>query len=253
VDGGTSAATPVAAGVVAAVRSRFPVGPGATPAQLRNVITRLSEDRGSIGFDFEYGWGVISGCKLAQLTGFTIGPSGDPVIGRQPSEITKENEMTSDQQFMQALDSFRESSTAAADVTAAPIDICGTYKKVKPILQGILPFLKLIPNIGKPAAKAIEALMGVLDAFCASPVSGFSLEGGGTSDEASFNNALAAFAEPGGSVATAAAIDVCGTYRKVRPILVGLLPFLALIPNIGKAVAAALKALMSALDSHCGI
>ena len=152
-----------------------------------------------------------------------------------------------DQQFMQALDSFREGS---ADVAAAPLDICGTYKKVKPILQGILPFLKFIPNIGKPAAKAIESLMTVLDAFCASPVSGIS---GGGDDEASFNTALAEFAEPGSAAVTAAAIDVCGTYKKVRPILKGLLPFLALIPNIGKAIAAALTALMTALDKHCGI
>jgi hypothetical protein len=248
VDGGTSAATPVAAGVVAAVRSRFPVGPTSTPAMLRNAVTRLSEDKGTIGFDFEYGWGVISGCKLSQMTGFTTAPIAGPGIEGQPSETTKENEIMSDQQFMQALESFRESG---ADVTAAPVDICGTYKKVKPILQGILPFLKLIPNIGKPAAKAIEALMAALDAFCAAPAPPvFSVEGG---DDASFNNALAAFAEPGGgSIAAAAAVDICGTYKKVKPILLGLLPFLALIPNIGKAVAAALKALMAALDAHCG-
>lgn len=246
VDGGTSAATPVAAGVVAAVRSRFPVGPSATPAMLRNAVTRLSEDRGTLGFDFEYGWGVISGCKLSQMTGFATAPSGT-----QPIDTTKENEMESDQQFMQALESFRES--AAADVTAAPIDICGTYKKVKPILQGILPFLKLIPNIGKPAAKAIEALMTVLDAFCATPIASLSTGSGGSGDDA-FNNALAAFAEPGGgSVAAAAAIDICGTYKKVKPILEGLLPFLALIPNIGKPVAIALKALMAALNAHCGL
>jgi hypothetical protein len=211
---------------------------------LRNAVTRLSEDRGTIGFDFEYGWGVISGCKLSQMTGFSTAPSGSPVIGGQPFETTKEKEM-SDQQFMQALESFRE---GAADVTAAPIDICGTYKKVKPILQGILPFLKLIPNIGKPAAKAIEALMAALNEFCATPVASF--EGG---DEASFNTALAAFAEPGGAAVTAAAVDLCGTYKKVRPIILGLLPFLALIPNIGPAIVAALKALMTALDKHCGI
>lgn len=247
VDGGTSAATPVAAGVLAAVRTRFPVGPAATPAMLRNAVTRMSEDKGAIGFDFEYGWGVISGCKLARLTGFSTGPAGGPVSGSEPSELTKEGEIMSDQQFMQALDSFRESG---AHVTAAPVDICGTYKKVKPILQGILPFLKLIPNIGKPAAKAIEALMAALDAFCAAPAPPvFAAEGG---DETSFNNALAAFAEPGGGSIAAAAVDICGTYKKVKPILAGLLPFLALIPNIGKPVAAALTALMTALDAHCG-
>ena len=245
VDGGTSAATPVAAGVVAAVRSRFPVGPAATPAMLRAAVTRLSEDKGTIGFDFEYGWGVISGCKLSQMSGFTTAPAGGGVIGGpQPSEGQ------ADEEFMQALAAFREE--VGADVPAAPADVCGTYKKVKPVLQGILPFLKFIPNIGKPAAKAIEALMAALDSFCGtSPVaSAFSLEGSGVSEE-SFANALSEFEGAGGSVA-AAAVDICTTYKKVKPILEGLLPFLALIPNIGKAVAAALKALMAALDAHCG-
>ena len=54
-------------------------------------------------------------------------------------------------------------------------------------------------------------------------------------------------------MAAAASVDLCGTYKKVKPILEGLLPFLALIPNIGKAVVAALKVLMAALDSHCPI
>jgi hypothetical protein len=247
VDGGTSAATPVAAGVLAAVRSRFPVGPTATPAMLRNAVTRLSDDKGTIGFDFEYGWGVISGCKLSQMSGFTSAPSGGPAIGGpQPSEG---QEQTSDEEFMEALAAFRE---PGADLAAAAPDVCGTYKKVKPILQGILPFLKFIPNIGKPAAKAIESLMAALDAFCGtSPVSSeFSLEGSGVSEE-NFASALSEFEQSGSSVAAAAA-DICTTYKKVKPILEGLLPFLALIPNIGKPVVAALKALMAALDAHCG-
>jgi len=246
VDGGTSAATPVAAGVVAAVRSRFPVGPGATPAMLRNAVKRLSEDKGTLGFDFEYGWGVISGCKLSQMSGFTTGVGGDPVAGGpQPFEVG--GEMTTDEQFMEALASFREPGT---DVAAAAPDVCGTYKKVKPVLQGIVPFLKLIPNIGKPAAKAIETLMAGLDSFCGtSPVSSaFSLESWAGGD---FASALSEFEQPGGSEAAAATVDICATYKKVKPILEGLLPFLALIPNIGKPVVAALKALMAALDAHC--
>jgi subtilisin family serine protease len=51
VDGGTSAATPVAAGVVAAVRSRFTVGPRAKPSNLSKSVTRLSQDKGTIGLD----------------------------------------------------------------------------------------------------------------------------------------------------------------------------------------------------------
>jgi hypothetical protein len=211
---------------------------------LRNAVTRLSEDKGTIGFDFEYGWGVISGCRLSGITNFTNVPSGGPGTGgAQPSEGLE------DEEFMEALAAFRE---PGEDVAAAAPDVCGTYKKVKPILKGILPFLKFIPNIGKPAAKAIESLMAALDAFCGtSPVSSeFSLEGSGVSEE-NFASALSEFEQSGSSVAAAAA-DICTTYKKVKPILEGLLPFLALIPNIGKPVVAALKALMAALDAHCG-
>jgi Subtilase family len=69
-DGGTSAATPVAAGLVAAVRSAYPqtVLP---PAVLRNLIRRTAEDRGAQGFDYEYGYGVVdTGGLLAALEGF---------------------------------------------------------------------------------------------------------------------------------------------------------------------------------------
>ncbi len=57
-DGGTSAACPVAAGVVAAVRSRY--GPSRLPPQqLRHLMRRSAEDLGLQGFDYDYGYGVI--------------------------------------------------------------------------------------------------------------------------------------------------------------------------------------------------
>jgi hypothetical protein len=67
-DGGTSAATPVVAGVVAAVRSIFPYDPAesaSSPAAVRNMLTKTAEDRGLVGYDFEYGWGIVNGCGLA--------------------------------------------------------------------------------------------------------------------------------------------------------------------------------------------
>ena len=67
-DGGTSAATPVAAGVIAAVRTRIPhnaTRPETSPAAIRNMVTKTAEDRGLVGFDFEYGWGIVDGCALA--------------------------------------------------------------------------------------------------------------------------------------------------------------------------------------------
>jgi len=68
-----------------------------------------------------------------------------------------------DQAFTQAIAAFEAASVSAQDVDA---DICGIYKKVKPILNGILPFLKLIPVYGATVAAAITALMGVLDNTC---------------------------------------------------------------------------------------
>ncbi len=74
-DGGTSAATPVAAGVIAAFRTRF--GYDATdartfPASIRNIVRRTAEDRGAIGFDFDYGWGIINGRRLATVTSLSV-------------------------------------------------------------------------------------------------------------------------------------------------------------------------------------
>lgn len=66
-DGGTSAATPVVAGVVAAVRSKRPFVPGnpsATSLAIRNLMRSTAEDRGAVGFDLDYGYGVVGGCAL---------------------------------------------------------------------------------------------------------------------------------------------------------------------------------------------
>ncbi|MEU6740037.1 S8 family serine peptidase [Streptosporangium sandarakinum] len=57
-DSGTSAACPVAAGVVAAVRTVWPASRLA-PAQLRTLLRRTADDRSDVGFDFDYGYGVI--------------------------------------------------------------------------------------------------------------------------------------------------------------------------------------------------
>ena len=58
-DGGTSAATPVAAGVVAAIRRLYPANV-LPPARLRQLLVQTAEPQGTAGFDFEYGHGVIN-------------------------------------------------------------------------------------------------------------------------------------------------------------------------------------------------
>ncbi|AQZ64440.1 bacillopeptidase F [[Actinomadura] parvosata subsp. kistnae] len=57
-DSGTSAAAPVAAGLVAAVRSRWPASE-LSPAQLRALLRRTAEDRSEVGFDYDYGYGTV--------------------------------------------------------------------------------------------------------------------------------------------------------------------------------------------------
>ncbi|WP_336205199.1 S8 family peptidase [Nonomuraea sp. LPB2021202275-12-8] len=57
-DSGTSAATPVAAGLVAAVRTLWPSS-RLSPAQLRALLRRTAEDRSEVGFDYDYGYGTV--------------------------------------------------------------------------------------------------------------------------------------------------------------------------------------------------
>jgi Subtilase family len=85
-DGGTSAATPVVAGVVAAVRTKRPYSPGnpfVSPSAVRNLLRLSAEDLGTAGFDFDHGFGVVGGCRLAR----PLGPfEADPVDTSQPVE-----------------------------------------------------------------------------------------------------------------------------------------------------------------------
>jgi subtilisin family serine protease len=57
-DSGTSAACPVAAGVVAAIRTTVPATQ-LPPAQLRTLLRRTADDRSTVGYDYDYGYGVI--------------------------------------------------------------------------------------------------------------------------------------------------------------------------------------------------
>ena len=66
-DGGTSAATPVVAGVVAGVRTKAPYSPGNpanSPAAMRAFMRSTAEDLGGAGFDFDTGFGVVGGCAI---------------------------------------------------------------------------------------------------------------------------------------------------------------------------------------------
>ncbi len=69
---------------------------------------------------------------------------------------------TDSKALLKALDNFDAKTKTAK---GAP-DICGTYKLVKPVLAGILPFLAFLPVVGARIVKAISALMAGLDAYC---------------------------------------------------------------------------------------
>ena len=57
-DGGTSAACPVVAGVVAAIRTKYP-SRKLSPLSLRSLLFRTAKDIGRVGFDHDHGWGGI--------------------------------------------------------------------------------------------------------------------------------------------------------------------------------------------------
>ncbi len=59
VDGGTSAASPVAAGVCAALRQKAP-GRALSPAAMKGLLQRSAIDIGGDGWDFDTGYGVIN-------------------------------------------------------------------------------------------------------------------------------------------------------------------------------------------------
>ena len=256
-DGGTSAATPVVAGLVAAFRSRFPSGPDRTPAALRDLIRRTAENSGSDGFDDDHGFGIVNGARLAASRLPLAVPEGSSDDPGQQSEIPEGGDTMNgddreflealrafqspgagmggaefgaaaqggvggDQEFMQALAAFGGAGVggvgAEAGLSTSLQQVCQIYSKVKPILSRILPFIRLIPVIGSAAATAIQALMTALDAVCSGH----------------------------GAVA-----QVCSAYGKIKPILSRLVPAIAHIPFIGSAAAKAIQTLMSALDAVC--
>src|SRR5438477_6330713 len=67
-DGGTSAASPVAAGVAAALRQGFATDRLA-PAQLKGLLQRTARDLGGSGWDFDLGYGVIDAAAAVKALG----------------------------------------------------------------------------------------------------------------------------------------------------------------------------------------
>ncbi len=72
-DSGTSAACPVLAGVVAAIRTKHPANK-VSPASLRAFLSKTATDLGGQGFDFDHGWGLVNTAGLLAALGGT--PAG---------------------------------------------------------------------------------------------------------------------------------------------------------------------------------
>jgi len=77
-------------------------------------------------------------------------------------ELTREEQRVFEDLGNQ-LSAFRTTKTADGGDDA---DLCGTYRKVRPILKIAVPIIRKIPPIGGKIADAVEFLMTLADSFC---------------------------------------------------------------------------------------
>jgi hypothetical protein len=75
-DSGTSAACPVLAGAVAALRTGHPSS-AVTPEQFRALVAKTSVNLGAPGYDYDYGWGAVDPVALADA--LAAAPTPTPV------------------------------------------------------------------------------------------------------------------------------------------------------------------------------
>ena len=83
-DSGTSTACPVAAGVIAAIRTARSVD-DISPASLRHILRGNSEDLGAQGYDFAHGHGVMNVPNTLAALGFTSTEKDVLPIGQEVS------------------------------------------------------------------------------------------------------------------------------------------------------------------------
>lgn len=254
-DGGTSAATPVVAGLVAALRSRYPLGRGRTPAVVRDLLRRTAKKPGEAGHDEDIGFGIVDGlaisrARLAPAGADAEGPDGAGTDGTEGGPT-----------FLEALRAFGFESAEAAEEAEAGAEDGGFEEEEEMNMNGNddQEFMQALQQFGGGAGAGAGAGGG----YGMESDASFDMGTGGDNE---FMQALRAFGQGGGSeggglesgfgggVDVAAApnlADVCRTWNQVRPIVMRILPFLAALPGIGTAVAAAFRTLAGLLDAIC--
>ncbi len=232
-DGGTSAATPVAAGVVAAIRRLYPSSV-ISPAQLRDLIRSSAERRGNGAFNYEYGYGVInvrglldqldrSGTPTSRVR--PNGPPGTdnglPVSQPMPTAVIDQRRIE------KAFEDFSSATVGMNESIAAQgFDACSTWKSLRDKVTAVVEALKAVavflPLVGR-AATVVETLSTILDQVCR-------------------------------PTASAVAFDPCANWKQVRPTVNGLviaLQAIAFFFPIAAGAVTVIQTLNTILDQVC--
>lgn len=286
IDGGTSASTPVAAGLVAALRSQYPSSGRCSPARLREIMRMTADRVGQAEFDVDTGYGIPNGRKLdrclSQLTTDGAGPaSGEaPADGAGRAEVGADESQKAlqaaldDEAFMTALRAFGGpsgfTSPAAAATPARPSSPCcpgcaGQHSSANLTQETMMSevtdqeFMQALSAYMPSGSPAAAWASGTSPGFDAPTTEGTE------ADDQTFLAALQAYGGPsaalapagmGGMTVDAAAAlpsvaEVCRVWRSVSPIVSRVAPFLRAIPVVGTALAAAIGTLSTLLNGVC--
>ena len=286
IDSGTSASTPVAAGLVAALRSRYPSSGRCSPARLREIIRMTADRVGQAEFDVDTGYGIPNGLKLDRFLSQLTANGAEPASGEAPADEAGRAEVSADESqkalqaaldddaFMTALRAFGGpsgfTSPAAAATPTRPSSPCCPGCAGQHFSANLTQETMMSEVTDQEFMQALSAYMpsGSPAAAWASGASpGFDVPTteGTEADDQTFLAALQAYGGPsaalapagmGGMAVDAAAAlpsvaEVCRIWRSVSPIVSRVVPFLRVIPVVGTALAAALGTLSTLLNGVC--
>jgi subtilisin family serine protease len=197
-DGGTSAATPVAAGLVAAIRRIYPSSV-LPPADLRDLVRQTAEQpAGGASFNYELGAGVINVAALLAALDSRFPPHAPPgppgpnngggggsdsgtapadapaaapndVPGTVPAHAPES--VPSAESPEAAFDRFDAAFGRGTARAAAGIDACAMWNQGRGHIQGIITALRAVSFIfplAQRAAVVVQTLADILDRLCKS-------------------------------------------------------------------------------------